>query len=138
MGLGAMRFSGLYLRGFILAVALGLSACGGIPKRTVAPDEANDYVASDPFNQGRTKRKFAWEDVRRIQPISFCYGRPFDQAEDLRAEAEFICKGGTVEYFGQDLGLRRCPLLQPHRITFICFPAGALDGTAAAESSPAQ
>lgn len=116
---------------WLLAVVLlaGLTACVGAPMRTGAPDDAKEYVGADSFNQGRTPRKYAWEDVRRVQPISFCYGRPLDEAEDLRAEAEFICKGGRVEYYGQDIGLRRCPLFQPYRMTFICFPDGALEAT---------
>ena len=132
-----MRCQAFYRGALALALLLGLTACGGAPKRTAAPDDAKEYVAADPFNQGRTPRKFAWEDVRRVQPISFCYGRPFDEAPDLRAEAEYICKGGTVEYFGQDNGLRRCPLLQPYRMTFICFPAGSLDKSVS-ESSAVQ
>jgi hypothetical protein len=132
-----MLRSGGFAKGLALALMLGLSGCGGIPKQTAAPDDAKAYVAADPYNLGRTPRKFAWEDVRRIQPISFCYGRPLDEADDLRAEAEYICKGGKVEYYGQDVGLRRCPLFQPYRMTFICFPAESLE-TSSSESSAAQ
>jgi len=42
-----------------------------------------------------------------------------------------------VEYYGQDVGLRRCPLFQPYRMTFICFPPGSL-GPSLSDSSPLQ
>lgn len=136
-GRGSRSDRGCLAAAFALVLAAALVGCGGAPKRTSVPNEARVYAAEDPFNQGRSAREFAWEDVRRVQPISFCYGRPLDDAPDLRAEAEYICKGGTVEYYGQDVGLRRCPLFQPYRMTFICFPAGSLESSVT-ESAPAE
>jgi hypothetical protein len=113
----------------LLAGLVGLAACTTGPMKTSAPDEARDFAANDPYNTGRVPRQFAWEDVERIQPVSFCYGQPLDRAEDLRDEAAYFCKGGTVEYYGQDIGLVHCPLFQPNRMTFICYPAGAVESS---------
>jgi hypothetical protein len=125
-----MRVHGAMWRVAVLAGLLGLTACTTGPMKTSAPDEARDFAANEPYNAGRIPRQFAWEDVQRVQPVSYCYGQPLDTVEDLRDEAAFFCKGGTVEYYGQDIGLVRCPMFQPNRMTFICYPEGAVESSA--------
>jgi hypothetical protein len=39
-------------------------------------------------------------------------------------DAQEICKGGTVEFVGQDTHLAECPAFQPLRVTYMCYPGG--------------
>jgi len=87
-----------------------------------SPPAARTFAEQHPLNQGQAPRRAFWDPVRRVQAISLCYGRQFNEPEDLLAVAQEICTGGRVEFYGEDPGWRYCALLQPRRATYICYP----------------
>ncbi len=114
----------------LLALVLPLLAagCAG-PYKTTVPEEAAKQASTDSRNLGRAPRKQFWQDVNRVQALSFCYGGGLNTAEQVIEEAQVACKGGTVELHSQDIGLRRCALFQPHRVTYICTPNDLLEAS---------
>jgi hypothetical protein len=112
-----------YGRSLLLVIALGmLVACTTGPGPVTSPAETAALAEGDPRNVGKEPRKALWQKVRLVQAISFCYGSPPDAPGELVSEAQAVCKGGTVDFVGQDTYLAECPLFQPHRVTFMCYP----------------
>ena len=105
----------------VCLLMMGLAACSGPVGTVSSPRKASALADGDPSNIGKKPRKAAWQDVTLVQAISYCYGAT-DTPEAMLEEARDFCKGGEVKYYGQDTYLRKCPLFQPHRITFICYP----------------
>ena len=108
--------------GGLLLLAISLAACADAYFPVASPQEAVALAESDPRNDGKEPRKAAWQDIRLIQPVSFCYNEATASQEDLELEAKDFCKGASVEHFATSTYFRRCPLFQPQRITFMCFP----------------
>jgi len=108
-----------------LPVLVLLSSCSSSPFPIDPPVAAHAFAEQHPLNQGREPRRAFWEPVRRVQAISLCYGRQFNEPEDLVAVAQDICTGGRVEFYGEDPGWRYCALFQPRRATYICYPEEA-------------
>ena len=73
-------------------------------------------------------RRFTWQDVRRVQAMSFCYSAGINRIQDVAGEAKDACKGGRLAIFSQENTFINCPLLQPVRITFICYPPALSKG----------
>lgn len=112
---------------FAMALPLFGAGCGTSPYKTSAPDEVTEQASTDLRNLGRALRKQPWQDVNRVQAVSFCYGGGLNTAEQVLEEAQYFCKGGTLRLHSQDVGLRRCALFQPHRVTYVCTPNGLLE-----------
>ncbi|MEM7170225.1 MAG: hypothetical protein AAF530_08635 [Pseudomonadota bacterium] len=111
------------LTSLLILLCLGLlSACGAAPFKVPSPKEARDFAGANPRSTGESPREFFWEPVRRVQALSYCYSTLYNTPEDVKAEAEDFCRGGTVEFYSADSDFFSCALLQPHRLTFICFP----------------
>jgi hypothetical protein len=106
----------------LLLLTVSLGACADAYFPVAPPQEAAILAESDPRNVGKEPRKAAWQDIRLVQPVSFCFNEANASQEDLELEAKAFCKGGTVEHFATNTYFRRCPLFQPQRITFMCFP----------------
>lgn len=109
----------------LIMVLAMLAACSSPGSgRVEPPAEVAARAAEDPRNVGKKPRKALWQEVRLVQAIAFCYGRPLDTPERLMGDAQEICKGGTVEFVGQDTHLAECPAFQPLRVTYMCYPGG--------------
>lgn len=107
-----------------LAGFLALAACSSGAKKVPAPETAV-ALASEAAAAGGTVTigiQRPWDPVRRAQALSYCVSRQLNTPDDLLAIAQEDCKGGTLAFYGQDNGIRYCPLFQPHRMTFICYP----------------
>ena len=109
-------------QGTVLTVFFALLACARPFEPVTSPREAVDLTASDPRNQGREPRNARTQNVTLVQPVSYCFNETNRTREDMQLEAEDFCKGGSVRYFGTDTHFRECPLFEPQRITFICYP----------------
>jgi len=114
-----------YITSFCLAGSLTLSACSSGAKKVPAPDAAvalatEAAAAGGTVVVGGIQRP--WDPVRITQALAYCVSRQLNTPDDLLALAQEDCKGGTLAFYGQDNGIRYCPLFQPHRMTFICYP----------------
>ena len=109
---------------FLCVLFVGALLSGCTPQLGIVdpPEEAILLTEQDPRNEGKVARKSFWQEVQLVQPISFCYSGTLHKADAIIAEAQDICKGGTVALFSSEVELRACPLLQPNRVTFICSP----------------
>lgn len=118
-----------------LAGGLALSACSSGALRAPAPDQAKALAAEAAAAQqleaaaserpARRGARRPWEPVRKLQALAYCVSSQLNTPEDLLVLAQADCKGGTLAFYGQDNGIRYCPLFQPHRLTFICYPPAA-------------
>lgn len=123
-----------YIAFLCLAGILALTACSSGAKKVRAPDAAVTLATeaaaatADPVRRGIQR---PWDPVRKTQALSYCVSRQLNTPDGLLDIAQEDCKGGTLAYYGQDNGLRYCPLFQPHRMTFICYPPTA-------EAEPAE
>ena len=108
---------------FCLAGFLALAACSSGAKKVRAPDAAKALAAEAAAAAGPVKQGIQrpWDPVRRTKAIAYCVSRQLNTPDGLLAIAQEDCKGGTLAYYGQDNGLRYCPLFQAHRMTFICY-----------------
>lgn len=119
------------LRSSLLAVAilgLALSACSQDTRRARIPEEASTYASQIGGADQPARRQFSWQDVRRVQAMSFCYSAGINRIQDVTGEAREACKGGRLALYSQDNSFINCPLLQPVRITFICYPPDLSEG----------
>lgn len=57
--------------------------------------------------------------------ISYCYSNLLNTPEQLLVRAEETCEraNGRLAYAGEDAVLTPCPLLQPVRATWLCYPS---------------
>ena len=54
--------------------------------------------------------------------FAFCYSATGSDAKKLPEVARQTCGRGRLEYRGTDILFSDCPLLQPNRANFICYP----------------
>ena len=108
--------------GCLLTVLLALSACTRPFEPVTSPPGAVELAANNPRNLGQEPRNAPTQEVRLVQPVSYCFNETNRTREEMQQAAEDFCRGGSVSYFGTDTHLRQCPLFEPRRITFICYP----------------
>ncbi len=109
-------------KAFMVLVLVTLTGCSARPYPVKPPQEAVDFAVNSPRATGQRSRAYFWQPVQRVQALSYCYSSLYNSPEDVRAEAQDFCRGGTVEYYSADTEPLGCALLQIHRLTFICFP----------------
>lgn len=93
------RFGRVLLAGFLLP---GLGACTLEPIRTEPP---------------------AIEIQGKPAVLSYCYGSQVNQPSQVLEYAREDCPGGKLVFRGEDMLWTKCPLVQPVRATFLCYPA---------------
>ncbi len=118
-------------RSSLLAIAilgLALSACSQDARNARVPKAASAYANEIGGPDQPPRRQFSWQDVRRVQAMSFCYSAGINRIQDVTGEAKEACKGGRLALYSQESSFINCPLLQPVRITFICYPPDLPEG----------
>ncbi|MGF1592189.1 MAG: hypothetical protein ACFCUW_02855 [Kiloniellaceae bacterium] len=79
----------------------------------------------------------------RLRPraIGVCYSPSFNDPADIEAEAAYLCAGGRLERLDEDAFWNGCSLSQPHRVSYVCYPADRvkeLRGAAAPDPATSQ
>lgn len=110
------------LLGVAGVVGLVLTGCTSQAMKVESPDEAIALANRYPSAPDAPMPRRAWDPVTTPSALSYCYSKQINTPEDLLALAREDCKGGKLSYYGQDLHVRECPLLQTYRMTFICIP----------------
>lgn len=98
-------------RGIFLSVVLSfLAACSPEPIKTSPPLTIAEQ--SKPVVAG------SGEPI----VLSYCYSSQLNWSHQVMAAAREACPGGRLHFQGEDVLWTRCPLLQPVRVTFLCYP----------------
>ncbi|MEX0759217.1 MAG: hypothetical protein WD100_06530 [Tistlia sp.] len=105
----------------MLAGLLALAGCTTDPAPSAGPKELVQPI--------QRARQQALVEGRTPAPqptvLSYCYSRLINTPEQLAYEAGEACteRGGRLVFYGEDAVLTPCPLLQPVRATYLCYPA---------------
>lgn len=90
---------------------LGLGACSPAPFKTSIPAGFDPAILK------------SGKDVPTAKALSYCYSSQLNQSQQVIARAQEDCSDGRLHFHDEDMLWTRCPLIQPVRITFICYPA---------------
>lgn len=102
---------GLLRAGLAGLVLVGLGACTLEPIKT-QPPAAAAQGASPALKTGAEPRV-----------LSYCYGNQVNEPSQVLDYAREDCPGGRLVFSGEDILWTKCPLVQPVRATFLCYPA---------------
>jgi hypothetical protein len=107
-------------RALLAALLLaGLAACAQ-PFEVPPPREANRAVPRGPELPGPLG-PFDYDP--RPRAIALCYGNLINDPEEVMQKAQELCpNNGRIERVAEDLFWNSCALLQPVRVSFVCFP----------------
>ncbi|SMF60631.1 hypothetical protein SAMN06265365_12154 [Tistlia consotensis] len=105
----------------VLALAALLAGCTTDPTPTQGPKALVQPI------QRATQRALVAGVTPAPQPIvvSFCYSSLVNTRKQLREDAQARCYlgKGQLQFVGEDSILAPCPLFQPVRATWLCYPA---------------
>ncbi len=108
----------------VLFSGLGLAACTVQPIKTKPPAAVIEKVAKE--NRGG----------QRPAVLSYCYSGQLNEPEQVLEYAREDCPSGKLFFQDDDILWTKCPLIQPVRATFLCFPADPAE--AADPATPKQ
>ncbi len=104
----------------LVAALFGLSGCTTDPAPANGPKHLVQPILRD------TQRALVAGRTPSSKPavLSYCYSNLINTPEQLEVEATEACErmGGRLEFYGEDTVLAPCPLFQPVRATFLCYP----------------
>lgn len=107
-------------RAFLAALLLaGLAACAQ-PFEVPPPRDARRAVPPGPTLQGPLG-PFDYDP--RPRAFALCYGSLVNNPEEVMQKAQELCPNdGRIERVAEDMFWNTCALLQPVRVSFVCFP----------------
>jgi hypothetical protein len=110
-------------RALLAALLLGgLAACAQ-PFEVPPPREAMRAVPPGPAPPGPLG-PFDYDP--RPRAIALCYGNLVNDPEEVMQKAQELCpNNGRLERVAEDAFWNTCALLQPVRVSFVCFPGPA-------------
>ncbi|WP_282610602.1 hypothetical protein [Pelagibius sp. Alg239-R121] len=94
----------------VLVGLLVLGACTPEPIKTAPPLEIEDQIAP------------SLEGGRKPVVLSYCYSSQLNWSKQVLATAREACSGGKLHFQDEDVLWTKCPLFQPVRVTFLCYP----------------
>ncbi len=104
---------------FAVLLLAGLAACAQ-PFEVPPPREANRAVPRGPALPGPLG-PFDYDP--RPRAIALCYGNLINDPDEVMQKAQELCpNNGRIERVAEDLFWNTCALLQPVRVSFVCFP----------------
>lgn len=107
-----MRAGRFYRRTILVMLALfGLGACTVQPIKTKPPSKVQQQVSGD------------IEGGRKPVVLSYCYSSQLNEPAQVLEYAREDCPAGKLYFHGDDVLWTKCPLIQPVRATFLCYPA---------------
>ena len=68
-----------------------------------------------------------WEPRSEPVTLSYCYNKWFNDPEDILARANVDCEGGRLEFREQDAIWNGCAVMQPIRVSYVCYPPSEED-----------
>ncbi len=106
---------GRFCRGLmIVGLSLfGLSAC--------TPDPIKTSPRWTPEEQTRP----GIEGGQKPVVLSYCYSSQLNRPQQVWDFAREDCSEGKLYFTDQDVLWTKCPLFQPVRVTFLCYPSKA-------------
>jgi hypothetical protein len=121
---------------FGLAVALGAAAV--LAGCSMSPFQVEGSEAAV-----TAARAGAGDLLPRLRPraIGVCHSPSLNDPAEIEAEAAYLCEGGRLERLDEDAFWNGCSLSQPHRVSYVCYPADRvreLRGAAAPDSTTSQ
>lgn len=120
--------------GWLLLAAL-LAGCTTNPAPVPGPKALTKPLA----RQLQAERVAGRPAPAQPQVISYCYGNLLNTPEQLedRAAEKCLAVAGRLVFVGEDAALTPCPLLQPVRATWLCYPGEGPGRTRQREPSTA-
>lgn len=119
-------------------LAVALSATAVLAGCSMSPfQEAGSEAAHSAASAG------ARDLLPRLRPraIGVCYSPSLNDPAEIEAEAAYLCEGGRLERMDEDAFWNGCSLSQPHRVSYVCYPADRvkeLRGAAPPDSATSQ
>lgn len=95
---------------FLSAVFSLLAACSPDPIKTAPPLAIDDQP------------KPAVPGGGKPVVLSYCYSSQLNWSDQVLATAREACPRGRLHFQGEDVLWTKCPLFQPVRATFLCYP----------------
>lgn len=106
-----MRLDRFCCRAFLLTAALSLAAaCSPDPIETTPPLTIAEEVKPSVAGSGEP------------YVLSYCYSSQLNWSDQVLETAREACPRGRLHFHGEDVLWTRCPLFQPVRATFLCYP----------------
>ena len=106
------------LCGLPLATLLG--ACALEPFPVTPPPEVVESIGLDPLNEPQVRKR--WEPRTSPVVLSYCYSNQFNAPQEVLEMARVDCEGGRLDLREQDAIWNGCAVLQPIRVSYICYP----------------
>lgn len=102
----------LYVRTTLVILSLlGLAACTVQPIKTAPPSAVVEKVRQE--NRGGQAPAI----------LSYCYSGQLNEPAQVLEYAREDCPAGKLFFQDDDVLWTKCPLIQPVRATFLCYPA---------------
>ncbi len=95
----------------VVLSGIGIAACTVQPIKTEAPSAVIEKVAQE--NRGG----------QTPAVLSYCYSSQINEPAQVLEYAREDCPSGKLFFQDDDVLWTKCPLIQPVRATFLCYPA---------------
>ncbi len=122
-----MTAGGVYGRSILAVLSFaGLAACTVQPIKTAPRWEPQELV--NPGIEGGQKPAV----------LSYCYSSQINEPSQVLEYAREDCPTGKLYFKEDDVLWTKCPLIQPVRATFLCYPATPGEAEQSLKQSPKQ
>ena len=96
---------------FVILSLIGLSSCTVEPIGTTPPSAVVEKAGRDA------------KGGQKPTVLSYCYSSQLNEPAQVLESAREDCPAGKLFFQDDDVLWTRCPLIQPVRATFLCYPA---------------
>lgn len=97
-------------RAVLATVVVLLAACSPEPIKTAPPKTIGEEPKPLIVGSGEP------------YALSYCYSSQLNWSDQVLETAREACPKGKLHFQGEDVLWTRCPLFQPVRATFLCYP----------------
>ncbi len=98
---------------------LAAGACSNAPYAVPPPPELVEALGQVPGTEEERRR---WEPRSEPVVLSYCYNNRLNEPQEILALARRDCEGGRLELREQDAVWNGCAILQPVRVSYVCYP----------------
>lgn len=103
-----------------LSLALLAAGCSARPFKIAASDSAKAALPAE-ADAAMVLGPFDYDP--RPRAVAVCYGAFYNRPKEVLAEAQMLCPNqGHIERVAEDIFWNGCPLFQPMRASYICYP----------------
>ena len=105
---------------YVVPLTALLGACALAPFPVEPPPEVVESLGQDPLADQPARKR--WEPRSQPVVLSYCYSNQFNAPQDVLEMARVDCEGGRLDLRGQDAIWNGCAVLQPIRVSYVCYP----------------